>query len=97
MVSCFKVITFESAVKMLVKTLNSMIFVDNLKKYPANYVLNIKFRFLDSKYAGNDVSHVSVIIMKEESAIYVFVIIIFKMASRSPNFGGKKWHPLFFH
>ena len=30
------------------------------------------------------------------SAIYAFVIIFFKMASRSPNFGGKKWHPLFF-
>ena len=34
--------------------------------------------------------------MKEDSAIYAFVIIVFKMASRSPNFGGKKWHPLFF-
>ena len=27
--------------------------------------------------------------MKEDSAIYVFVIIVFKMASRSPNFVGK--------
>ena len=34
--------------------------------------------------------------MKEDSANYAFVIIVFKMASRSPNFGGKKWHPLFF-
>ena len=34
--------------------------------------------------------------MKEDSAIYAFVIIVFKMASRDLNFGGKKWHPLFF-
>ena len=34
--------------------------------------------------------------MKEDSAIYAFVIIVFKMASSSPNFGGKKWHPIFF-
>ena len=57
MVSCFKVITFASAVKMLVKTLNLGFFVDNLKKYPANYILTIKFGFIDSKNAGNDVSH----------------------------------------
>ena len=35
MVSCFKVITFASAVKMLVKTLG--FFVDNLKKYPTTF------------------------------------------------------------
>ena len=57
MVSCFKVITFASAVKMLVKTLTLGFFVDNLKKYPANYILTIKFEFIDSKNAGNDVSH----------------------------------------
>ena len=34
--------------------------------------------------------------MKEDTTIYAFVIIVFKMASRSPYFGGKKWHPLFF-
>ena len=34
--------------------------------------------------------------MKEDSEICAFVIIIFKTASRGPNFGGKKWHPLFF-
>ena len=37
-----------------------------------------------------------VIIMKEDSEICAFVIIVFKMASRSPKFGGKKRHPLFF-
>ena len=82
---------------MLIKTLNFRILLDNLKKYTANYILTIKFGFLDPKNAGNDVSHVSVIIMKEDSAIYAFVIIVFKMASRSPNIDGKKWHPLFFH
>ena len=57
MVSCFKVITFPLAIKMLVKTLNLEFFVDNLNKYPANYISTIKFGFLDPKNAGNDVSH----------------------------------------
>ena len=32
---------------------------------------------------------ISVIILMEDSAIYAFVIRVFKMASRGPNFGGK--------
>ena len=34
--------------------------------------------------------------MKEDSAIYAFVIIFFKMASRSPNFGEKNGTHFFF-
>ena len=37
--------------------------------------------------------NVSVINMKEDSVMYV--IIVLKMATRSPNLDGKKWHPLF--
>ena len=34
--------------------------------------------------------------MKEDSEIYAFVIIVFKMASRGPNFGGKNGTHFFF-
>ena len=50
---------------------------------------------LDRKY--NDVdADVSVINMKEDSVIDTFVVIVFIMVTRSPNFGGKM-APTFFH
>ena len=42
------------------------------------------------------ITDVSVINMKEDSSIYAFVIIVLKMTARSPNFGGTKWHTLFY-
>ena len=35
-------------------------------------------------------------LMKEDKAVNAFAIEIFKMALRNPNFGGRKWHPLFY-
>ena len=57
--------------------------------------LTIKIRCPVPKYAKND-ADVSVTNIKKRFSDYAFVIIVLKMASRSPNLAGKKWHPLFF-